>query len=297
MPQSCLLQISKWTDKTGFPTVALTLYHDKSQHLHVKFTGHPFFHEFMDDPYVKKNSWKLDPGIEDSIIDTFLKEDIQSFQVDSKRKLIGAAVLGKDLKKRKMWREEYRPKNWWPENLPFRSPNAAPKFDVRELDDIPESCSRYIQSKSEHHTGDMAAEGRQAEEVIEDMLELADASLVGEKNINLWLRHLVPDELRDAGKEPISVKADGTCMFCSISVAIYGNEDSWCFIKLQALTYGTLHFDDVIERFMYDLKFQRIDQGCGSLCHQITDSATFNECSQLRDPVERLKACALAEIV
>eukprot|EP00795_Rhopilema_esculentum_P010075 gene10075-18724_t len=70
-----------------------------------------------------------------------------------------------------MWREEYRQKDWWPENLPFRSPNAAPKFDVRELDDILESCSRYIQSKSEHHTGDMAAEGRQAEEVIEDMVD------------------------------------------------------------------------------------------------------------------------------
>ena len=33
--------------------------------------------------------------MEDSIIDTFLKEDIQSFQVDNKRKLIGAAVSGK----------------------------------------------------------------------------------------------------------------------------------------------------------------------------------------------------------
>ena len=33
--------------------------------------------------------------MEGSIIDTFLKEDIQSFQVDKKRKLIGAAVSGK----------------------------------------------------------------------------------------------------------------------------------------------------------------------------------------------------------
>eukprot|EP00795_Rhopilema_esculentum_P010076 gene10076-18725_t len=127
--------------------------------------------------------------------------------------------------------------------------------------------------------------------VLPKQLEPADASLVGEKNINLWLHHLVPDELRDAGKQPISVKADGTCMFRSISIAIYGNEDSWCFIKLQALKYGTLQFDDVIRRL------QIIDQVCGSLCHQITDSATFNECSQLRDPIEQLKACALAEVV
>ena len=48
---------------------------------------------------------------------------------------------------------------------------------------------------------------------------------------------------------------------------------------------------------MYDLKLQRIDPYSGSLCHQITDSETFNEYSQLRDPVERLKARALAEIV
>ena len=36
--------------------------------------------------------------------------------------------------------------------------------------------------------------------------------------------HLAPHDLLEAGREPVNVKADGTCLFRSVSVSLYGDE-------------------------------------------------------------------------
>lgn len=42
-----------------------------------------------------------------------------------------------------MWREAYRT-SWWPEDLPFQSPNLNPNLDVWKLDVVLSACQLYV---------------------------------------------------------------------------------------------------------------------------------------------------------
>eukprot|EP00794_Sanderia_malayensis_P014717 gene14717-16247_t len=48
-----------------------------------------------------------------------------------------------DLKRRNIWKKEKCP-DWWPENIPFRSPNARPSLSVDSLDSILSSFKVFI---------------------------------------------------------------------------------------------------------------------------------------------------------
>eukprot|EP00795_Rhopilema_esculentum_P009837 gene9837-18414_t len=72
-----------------------------------------------------------------------LSQNVLHFDVDSKRKLLTAAVLGNGIKRRKLWDINRKPE-WWPADVPFRSPNAQPKCSVMELDKVLEKCNAHF---------------------------------------------------------------------------------------------------------------------------------------------------------
>eukprot|EP00794_Sanderia_malayensis_P014739 gene14739-16276_t len=115
-------KLTKWYKKTKMPTIALSLYTDKSGSVHVTYT------EISLDPY---------------LIEEIKSNDVELFTLDYKRKIIGAIVHGNDLKKRNIWKKDKCP-DWWPENIPFRSPNARPPLSVDNLDSILSSFKEFI---------------------------------------------------------------------------------------------------------------------------------------------------------
>ncbi|XP_065062810.1 uncharacterized protein LOC135689496 [Rhopilema esculentum] len=156
--------LTNWYKETGVPSVCLTLVIDKTGKMHVKPTGHSEFQAFTDNPTVQSEFLKIaeklylkdvqqdiqgasnainNTDFDQTVVNTMLSQNVLHFDIDSKRKLLTAAVLGNGIKRRKLWDINRKPE-WWPADVPFRSPNAQPKCSVMELDKVLEKCNAHF---------------------------------------------------------------------------------------------------------------------------------------------------------
>eukprot|EP00795_Rhopilema_esculentum_P014209 gene14209-5219_t len=114
-------------------------------------------------------------------------------------------------------------------------------------------------------------------------------SHVSRKQIEQWYRNYVPPQLLETGREPIKVKADGTCLYRSVSTALFGDENNWCWIKLSALRYGLLHEQEVMQKLL-DLQID-----VSLLRYIITTDDIADKFARIEDENERLLKCVREE--
>ncbi len=54
-----------------------------------------------------------------------------------------------DICKRKLWQHQVDKPTWWPERIPYRSPNSTAKLSVLQLDDLLACLSEFIPGSEE----------------------------------------------------------------------------------------------------------------------------------------------------
>ncbi len=54
-----------------------------------------------------------------------------------------------DICRRKLWQHQEEKPTWWPERIPYRSPNTTPKLSVLQLDDLLACLSEFLHGSEE----------------------------------------------------------------------------------------------------------------------------------------------------
>eukprot|EP00794_Sanderia_malayensis_P006491 gene6491-7235_t len=279
-------KLSDWFTKTGLPTVALSLYTDKAGKLLIKMSGHPGFSDFATNETVCSEFLRAatniqqsqlqqinEPsdtniGINQALVDTFRNENVLEMNVDSKRKIVTATVLGNSTKKRKLWREEFCP-TWWPSEVPFCSPSQAPKFTVELLDVVLER----FQNNADSITG-------QGEETGEIVREEEDVGGHNVEEIEMGDQHLA-DQNEEVLPEVPAVQ----------EVLIISEIP-------ERLSYEEAHSLERIRMTCEaELFSQLVPIDNGHLCYLITTDDVIQRFEEISDDVQRLSLCAKEEIM
>eukprot|EP00794_Sanderia_malayensis_P006453 gene6453-7185_t len=162
--------LTKWYNRTKTPTLALTLVKTNDGQLCVKYSGPKQFEAFGKSKSVAKKFTSIvlegmkadgvdfndegeeddiaeESGIDDKIVDVLTTQNVHSFSIGRKRKLISQIITGIDMKNQANWKEAKKPA-WWPDVEPkilFRSPNCRnPSMRVDEMDHVLDSCIQFI---------------------------------------------------------------------------------------------------------------------------------------------------------
>ena len=88
---------------------------------------------------------------------------------------------------------------------------------------------------------------------VDSYLVLNKLSLANECSLFYLLylysvRCQVPDDMLRSGFEPIKVVGDGNCLFRSLCMVVYGNDEEHQWMKLWCIVFGCLQEDHYVKQ-------------------------------------------------